>query len=110
MDREQSLPSGPTPAETFGGPHTESGAVCLASSGTGASTSWRLAGCSTAAPETLCETWDQCDGDVEATFCAVPPDRVNHYATTGGHILYLNGTGLALAAATWARFQRIGGS
>lgn len=44
---------------------------------------------------------------VEARFCLVPPDRQNHYATTGGHILYLNGTNLALVAATWKQFERL---
>lgn len=98
---------GPRPAETFGGPHGEPGEMCLASSGAGAATTWRPTPCSTSVPETRCEVWDECDDGVEARFCLVPPDRQNHYATTGGHILYLNGTNLALAAATWKQFERL---
>ena len=75
-------------------------------SGPGATPPWSLVACDPAAPATTCETWDQCDGGVEATYCTVAPDHARHFDTTGGHILYLNDTNLSLAAVAWEYFER----
>ena len=76
--------------------------MCLAGDGT---TPWSLVPCDPSAPATTCQTWDGCDDGVEAMFCTVAPDHENHFATTGGHILYLNGTHLSLAAVAWTFFE-----
>jgi len=96
---------GPSPASTFGGASSDPRAVCL-EAGSAASPKWKLAACGAAVPPTTCETWDQCDQGAEATFCTVSPDKQNHYDTTGGHILYINGTKLSLAAVAWEYFKR----
>ncbi len=96
---------GPTRTMTFGGPTGDARPLCL-HSGPGATPPWSLAACDPAAPATTCETWDQCDGGVEATYCTVAPDHARHFDTTGGHILYLNDTNLSLAAVAWEYFKR----
>jgi poly(3-hydroxybutyrate) depolymerase len=94
---------GPIATWTFGGPTTDPRPMCVQASASG---SWSLATCDRAAPPTTCETWDQCDGGGDATFCTVPADHANHYDTTGGHVLYVNATGLSLAAVAWSIFER----
>jgi hypothetical protein len=37
----------------------------------------------------------------------VAPDREHHFDTTGGHILYLNGTTLSIAAVAWRFFEQV---
>jgi poly(3-hydroxybutyrate) depolymerase len=95
---------GPTSSWQFGGPSTDPREVCLTS---GSGSTWKLAACDQAAPATVCQTWDQCDGGVEATFCTVPADKQHHFDTTGGHILYINGTNLSLAAVAWEYFKKL---
>ncbi len=102
------LGSRPTPARrgptyVFGGDAGAPGDWCLFNSGS----AWSLDACDASAPPTTCQTWDECGSGVEATFCIVPPDMVDNYAQTGGHILYINGTGLSLAAVAWGYFQKL---
>jgi polyhydroxybutyrate depolymerase len=79
----------------FGGANGDSRPVCLSHG-----TAWSLVACDPAAPQTVCERYTGCDsGDV--VFCTVPPDNEYDGGTTGGHILYFNGTKLSLAAVTW---------
>jgi len=89
----------------FGGPNSDSRALCVTSTG-GQSPTYALGPCSASAPATACEKWTGCDGDTTAVFCSVPPDKVNQYAFTGGHILYFNATNLSLAAVAWEFFEK----
>lgn len=85
----------PTSEIKFGGADGDPRPVCLAHG-----TAWSLVSCDAAAPQTVCERYTGCDaGDV--VFCTVPPDNQYDGGTTGGHILYFNGTKLSLAAVTW---------
>jgi poly(3-hydroxybutyrate) depolymerase len=96
--------AGPVASWQFGGPSTDPREVCL-SSGAGQTPPWKLAACDPSAPATTCQTWSQCDGGVEASFCVVPADQQHHFAQTGGHVLYINGTNLSLAAVAWEFFK-----
>lgn len=96
---------GPSTTLTFGGPSTDPRPLCL-HGGAGSPPPWSLVACDPAAPVTTCETWDQCDGGIEATYCTVAADDVHHFDTTGGHILYINGTDLSLAAVAWEYFKK----
>lgn len=96
--------SGPASTLRFGGAQSNTGDVCLANGPQ--KDSWKLAPCEASSPETTCKTWSQCDGGVDATFCDVAPDQENHFTTTGGHILYINGTKLSLAAVAWAYLDK----
>ena len=98
--------NGPKGTLRFGGPQSDTRAVCLAGAPGGAPP-WKLVACDPAAPETTCETWDQCDGGVDATFCTVPADKDHHFDTTGGHILYVNATKLSLAAVAWSYLSEV---
>lgn len=97
---------GPAPSLRFGGPQSDPGAVCLKEA---PKWHWSLDACDAAAPATTCQTWSGCDGGFEATFCQVPADMVNHYDQTGGHVLYINGTGLSLAAVAWQVWKKAAG-
>ena len=96
---------GPKPSVRFGGPSSDARALCFTSTG-GQSPTYALDKCSPSAPVTKCEKWTGCDGDTTAIFCTVPPDTVNRYETTGGHILYFNATNLSLAAVAWEFFEQ----
>ncbi len=98
--------AGPVASRQFGGPSTDPREVCL-SSGAGQTRPWKLAACAPSAPATTCQTWSQCDGGVEATFCIVPADMQHHFEQSGGHVLYVNGTSLSLAAVAWEFFKRL---
>jgi len=93
---------GPTPSLTFGGKKADARELCLASE---AGDKWRLAACGPSAPETTCQTWDECDGGVKVTLCDVPGEQ----QPVGGHILYFNDTKLSLAAVTWEFFEQSAG-
>lgn len=94
---------GPTDSLRFGGPSGDTRPLCLEQAPDDGP--WSLVTCATDVPATTCQTWDQCEDGVSATFCTVPPDLENHYALTGGHILYVNGTRLSLAAVAWEMFS-----
>ena len=95
--------SGPTNSMQFGGAGGDTRPFCLTATGN----TWKLRGCIAASPATKCQTSSQCDNDATSTFWTVSPDKVNHYATTGGHILYINGTSLSLAAVAWDFFNAL---
>lgn len=95
---------GPKPSVRFGGPSSDARPLCFTSTG-GERPTYQLGACAPSAPVTTCEKWTGCDGGTSAFFCTVPPDEVNRYATTGGHILYFNATNLSLAAVAWELFE-----
>jgi hypothetical protein len=94
---------GPTNSLRFGGAGGDTRPYCLTATGN----TWQLGACRATAPATTCQTSSQCDNDATSTFCTVAPDKVNHYLITGGHILYINGTGLSLAAVAWDFFSAL---
>jgi predicted esterase len=94
--------SGPTPSLAFGGPDTDKREVCL-KSGPGFTPPWNLTACSTTAPVSTCETWEQCDEGAKVTFCTVNAEK----QLVGGHILYINDTQLSLAAVAWEAFKEL---
>ncbi len=96
---------GPISSVTFGGANGSTEEVCLAAGSS--SEPFSLVPCEPSAGQTRCQQWDECDGGVQPTFCTVAADRVNHFDTTGGHILYFNDTSLSVAAVAWSYFEKM---